>query len=79
MVSRGGKRENAGRPKKRIATKTLSVRLPITTIDIMRKHAEFCGISTNKLIKESIVMGEYLAYNNFLKINNTKKQKDRGY
>lgn len=75
MVNRGGRRENAGRPKKRIATKTLSVRLPITTIDIIQKHAEFCGISCNKLIKESITMGEYLAYNNFLKINNSKKQK----
>ena len=72
MNSRGGARNGAGRPKKAIGAQNVSVRLNDTTVEIMKRHAEFAGVSLSMLAARAIAYGEMKAYEELLNKTKTK-------
>lgn len=72
MRSRGGAREGAGRPKKAIGAQNVSVRLNDTTVEIMKRHADFAGVSLSMLAARAIAYGEIKAYEELLHTTKTK-------
>ena len=72
MSSRGGARIGAGRPKKAVGAQNVSVRLNDTTVEIMKRHADFAGVSLSMLAARAIAYGEIKAYEEFLHKTKTK-------